>query len=60
MSPRPDIAAPRRVGQGPLGFYDHHRQHYADKLPIDEAGLFLIGDYNPDGTVTADGSSRSR
>lgn len=58
MSPRRDTAARRRAGQArqrPLGFYDHHRQHYADRVSISEAGQFLIGDYNPDGTVSADG-----
>lgn len=39
----------------PLRFFDHHRQRYADKVPIDEAGEFMIGDYNEDGTVGDDG-----
>jgi hypothetical protein len=48
----------RRQAQRPLSFYDHHRQRYADKVPIPDAGEFLIGDYNGDGTVAADGEFR--
>src|SRR3954453_11597513 len=41
---------------GPLHFYDHHRQRYAEKAPIPEAGEFQIGDYiEREGTVGADG-----
>jgi hypothetical protein len=29
----------------PLAFCDHHRQRYAEKVPIIEAGEFLVGDY---------------
>jgi hypothetical protein len=39
----------------PLGFYDHHRQRYAGKVPIPEAGEFMIGDYTGEGTVGRDG-----
>lgn len=39
----------------PLRFYDHHRQRYAEKVPIPEAGEFQIGDYTEEGTVGADG-----
>lgn len=39
----------------PLRFCDHYRQRYAEKVPIDEAGEFMIGDYNEDGTVGDDG-----
>jgi hypothetical protein len=28
----------------PLHFYDHHRQRYAGKVPIPEAGEFMIGE----------------
>jgi|GEM_PF-1994302 len=43
---------------GPLRFCDHHRQRYADKVPIAEAGEFLIGDYEDDGTIGGDGEFR--
>lgn len=39
----------------PLRFYDHHRQRYAEKVPIPEAGEFMIGDYAEEGTVGPDG-----
>lgn len=39
----------------PLRFYDHHRQRYAGKVPIPEAGEFMIGDYTDEGTVGRDG-----
>lgn len=39
----------------PLRFCDHHRQRYAEKVPISEVGEFMIGDYNEDGTVGDDG-----
>jgi hypothetical protein len=48
----------RRQPQRPLSFYDHHRQRYADRVPIPDAAEFLIGDYNGDGTVAADGEFR--
>jgi hypothetical protein len=35
----------------PLSFLDHHRQRYAENVPIAEAGEFLIGDYRDDGSV---------
>jgi hypothetical protein len=43
---------------GPLRFCDHHRQRYAGKVPIPEAGEFLIGDYEGDGTIGGDGEFR--
>jgi hypothetical protein len=40
----------------PLRFYDHHRQRYAEKVSIPEAGEFQIGDYiEGEGTVGDDG-----
>ncbi|HEX6782166.1 MAG TPA: hypothetical protein VF125_09075 [Solirubrobacterales bacterium] len=39
----------------PLRFYDHHRQRYAGKVSIPEAGEFMIGDYTDEGTVGRDG-----
>ena len=45
----------RRAKQRPLRFYDHSCQRYADKVPLGNAGEFLIGDYNGDGTVSDDG-----
>ena len=39
----------------PLCFYDHHRQRYARKVSIPEAGEFMIGDYTGEGTVGRDG-----
>jgi hypothetical protein len=39
----------------PLRFYDHHRQRYAGKVPIPEAGEVMIGDYTDEGTVGRDG-----
>jgi len=41
-----------------LGFSDHHRQRYVDKVQIDAAGEFLIGVYNDDGSVDLDGEFR--
>jgi hypothetical protein len=43
---------------GALHFYDHHRQRYAAKVPIPEAGEFMIGDYTGEGTVGRDGELR--
>jgi hypothetical protein len=43
---------------GPLRFCDHHRQRYAEKVPIPEAGEFLIGDYADEGTISGDGEFR--
>jgi hypothetical protein len=41
---------------GPLRFYDHHRQRYAEKVSVPDAGEFQIGDYiEGDGTVGDDG-----
>ena len=39
----------------PLRFYDHHRQRYAAKVSIPEAGEFMIGDSTEEGTVGRDG-----
>jgi hypothetical protein len=39
----------------PLHFYDHHRQRYAGKVSIPEAGEFMNGDYTGEGTVGRDG-----
>lgn len=52
------VTAMRRQPRPPLSFYDHHRQRYADKVPIPDAGEFLIGAYNGDGTVGLDGEFR--
>lgn len=38
-----------------LEFSDHHRQRYADRVRIPDAGEFLIGVYNDDGSVDLDG-----
>jgi hypothetical protein len=38
-----------------LGFVDHHRQHYADRVRIAEAGEFLIGEHLSDGSLGAGG-----
>ena len=46
MSPRTDA---------PLRFCD---QRYAEKVPIPEAGEFLIGDYTDEGTIGGDGEFR--
>jgi hypothetical protein len=46
------------MAEKPLSFCDHHRQRYAEKVPISEAGEFLIGDYEDDGTVGGDGEFR--
>ncbi len=51
MSPQPDASAPLRS-------CDHHRQRYAEKVPIPEAGEFLIGDYEDEGTIGGDGEFR--
>jgi hypothetical protein len=42
----------------PLRFIDHHRQHYAGKVPIAEAGEFIIGSYHEDGSLDEDGEFR--
>lgn len=42
----------------PLSFCDHHRQRYAEKVPIPEAGEFLIGAYEDDGATGGDGEFR--
>lgn len=39
----------------PLGFIDHHRQRYAERVPIDSAGEFQIGDYLSDGSLGTGG-----
>ncbi len=41
--------------RAPLRFIDHHRQHYAGKVPIAEAAEFIIGSYNEDGSLDEDG-----
>lgn len=41
-----------------LEFSDHHRQRYADRVRIPDAGEFLIGVYNDDGSVDLDGEFR--
>ena len=35
--------------KAPLRFIDHHRQRYAEKVPIAEAGEFIIGSHRQDG-----------
>lgn len=42
----------------PLRFHDHHRQRYAEKVPIADAGEFQIGDYTEEGTVGDGGEFR--
>lgn len=32
----------------PLTFIDHHRQDYAEQVPVSHEGEFLIGDYGDD------------
>lgn len=63
----PDVTAEEQIAAafhadveiiGPLRFCDHHRQRYAEKVPIPEAGEFLIGDYEDDGTIGGDGEFR--
>jgi hypothetical protein len=45
----------------PLRFYDHHRQRYAEKVQIPDAGEFQIGDYiEGRERSAATASSRSR
>lgn len=41
--------------KAPLRFIDHHRQRYAGKVPIAEAGEFIIGSYMEDGGLDEDG-----
>lgn len=41
--------------QRALRFIDHHRQRYAGKVPIAEAGEFIIGSYHEDGSLDEDG-----
>jgi hypothetical protein len=53
MSGRAKTEADGRAA--PLRFYDHHRQRYAEKVPIGEAGEFQIGDYGEEGGVGGDG-----
>jgi hypothetical protein len=48
----------RRPEASPLRFCDHHRQRYAEKVPVPEAGEFLIGAYEDDGTAADDGEFR--
>jgi hypothetical protein len=46
------IAQAREIdGEGRLGFYDLHRQRYAEVNPIREAGEFQIGDYGKGGAL---------
>jgi hypothetical protein len=35
----------------PLAFVDHHRQDYAERVPVPHEGEFLIGDYLQGGGV---------
>ena len=42
----------------PLRFIDHHRQHYAGRVPIAESGEFIIGSYHQDGSLDEDGEFR--
>lgn len=37
----------------PLAFIDHHRQDYAEQVPVPHDGEFLIGDYGDGGGVGA-------
>lgn len=39
----------------PLSFIDHHRQRYAGKVPIAEAGEFIVGSCLEDGSLDRDG-----
>jgi hypothetical protein len=47
--------ATRRHGEGSeeqaLAFIDHHRQDYAEQVPVPHEGEFLIGDYCDSGGV---------
>jgi hypothetical protein len=46
-----------RQGEGgeeqALAFIDHHRQDYAERVPVPHEGEFLIGDYGDGGGVGA-------
>jgi hypothetical protein len=58
-----DLIAEARELEGapevaPLRFIDHHRQRYAAKVPIAEAGEFMVGSYREDGGVDEDGEFR--
>jgi hypothetical protein len=57
-----DLIAEARELEGaeiaPLRFIDHHRQRYAAKVPIADAGEFFIGAYHEDGSVDRDGEFR--
>ena len=51
--------ATRRHGEGggerrPLAFIDHHRQDYAERVPMPHEGEFLIGDYLEGGGSVGD------
>jgi hypothetical protein len=41
-----------------LGFIDHHRQRYADKVRIAAEGEFMIGEHLPDGSLGPGGEFR--
>jgi hypothetical protein len=41
-----------------LGFVDHHRQRYADKVRIAAEGEFMIGEHLPDGSLGPGGEFR--
>lgn len=53
---RPEGTTPKPAA--PLRFIDHHRQHYAGKVPIAEAAEFIIGSYHEDGSLDEDGEFR--
>jgi hypothetical protein len=56
-TPGNEVIAP--VGEPPLlRFIDHRRQRYAEKVPIAEAGEFIIGSYRDDGSLSEDGEFR--
>ena len=40
-------------GEQVLAFIDHHRQDYAEQVPVPHEGEFLIGDYGDGGGVGA-------
>lgn len=46
-------ATQRRGGgeEQPLAFIDHHRQDYAERVPVPHDGEFLVGDYGDGGGV---------
>lgn len=53
------VAQARAIeGEGRLGFYDLHRQRYAEANPIPEAGEFQIGDYGAGGSPGQGGEFR--